>query len=230
MFSNSRMSKKKELPLSGAEKVFTRDNWTKHVKSNNCYAYSVNDLRRFRPQKSVPGDRTNREPVYGFQYLTCGNLAELVEADNPGKVYRAKATAPCKQGFYKIMMFVAPSADPNNAHGGDFHFYKQHGRAQYVVRATDNYSSIARFFGVSPTTIKKYSKAKLTPGKKITFPVNLWSHKRGWATGPLLVDASGKTIKDPRKADKNYSSLKYNSYCSSFCVSSSGKAKTGKNA
>ena len=227
MFGNNRMSKKKELPLSGAEKVFTRENWTKYVRANNCYAYSMDDLRKFRPQKSVPGDRSNKRPVYGYQYLTCGNLSELVEADNPGKIYRTKATAPCKRGFYKIMMFVAPSNNMYNTQG-DFHFYKQHGRVEYTVRATDNYSSIARFFGVSPNTIKKYSNAKLVPGKKITFPVNLWSHKRGWATGPLLVDASGKTIKDPRKADKNYS-YQYNKYCDSFCVSASGSAKTGKN-
>jgi len=72
--------------------------------------------------------------------------------------------------------------------------------------------------------------AKLPPGKVIEFPVKLWSHKTGWAGGPLIVDASGKTITDPRKADRNYKpGFHYSKFCSAYGVRL-GLAKTGTNA
>jgi hypothetical protein len=77
----------------------------------------------------------------------------------------------------------------------------------------------------------KASKSELLPvGKVIDFPVALWSHKTGWAGGPLIVDASGKTITDPRKADRNYTpGFHYTKFCSAYIVKR-GMAKTGNNA
>jgi len=70
----------------------------------------------------------------------------------------------------------------------------------------------------------------LPSGKVIDFPVKLWSHKTGWAGGPLIVDASGKTITDPRKADRNYTpGFHYTKFCSAYGVRS-GFAKTGSNS
>lgn len=70
----------------------------------------------------------------------------------------------------------------------------------------------------------------LPPGKVIDFPVKLWSHKTGWAGGPLIVDASGKTITDPRKADRNYKpGFHYTKFCSAYGVHG-GFAKTGSNS
>jgi len=71
--------------------------------------------------------------------------------------------------------------------------------------------------------------APLPVGKVIEFPVKLWSHKTGWAGGPLLVDASGRTITDPRKADRNYKpGFHYTKFCSAYGVRP-GFAKTGNN-
>ena len=64
-------------------------------------------------------------------------------------------------------------------------------------------------------------------GKRIVFRANVFSHKRGWATGPLLKDARGNMIKDPRTSSRDYSTLNYDKYCSSFCVKDSG-IKVGK--
>jgi len=70
----------------------------------------------------------------------------------------------------------------------------------------------------------------LPSGKVIDFPVKLWSHKTGWAGGPLIVDASGKTITDPRKADRNYKpGFHYTKFCSAYGVHG-GFAKTGSNS
>ena len=80
---------------------------------------------------------------------------------------------------------------------------------------------------------KHVTKSKgpaLPTGKVIDFPVKLWSHKTGWAGGPLIVDASGKTITDPRKADRNYKpGFHYTKFCSAYGVRR-GFAKTGSNS
>ena len=71
---------------------------------------------------------------------------------------------------------------------------------------------------------------RLFPGKIIQFPANLWAHKLGWAGGPLLVDAAGKTIVDPRKANFKYRpGFHYTKICSVWGVKR-GMAKTGSNA
>jgi hypothetical protein len=71
---------------------------------------------------------------------------------------------------------------------------------------------------------------KLVVGKTIKLKVNCFSHKQGWATGPLLYDADKKMITDPRTANRNYG-YKYTKYCSSFCVKNRGihlKPKLGQ--
>jgi phage tail protein X len=78
--------------------------------------------------------------------------------------------------------------------------------------------------------VKMSKGAKIPAGKVIEFPVKLWSHKTGWAGGPLIVDASGKTITDPRKADRNYKpGFHYSKFCSAYGVRL-GLAKTGNNS
>jgi len=75
--------------------------------------------------------------------------------------------------------------------------------------------------------VKVSSAKKLPVGKVLDFPVKLWSHKTGWAGGPLIVDASGYTITDPRKADRNYRpGFHYTTFCSAFGVRR-GFARTG---
>jgi len=92
---------------------------------------------------------------------------------------------------------------------GDFHFYVQHGVVEYkVLKPGDTQESVAKFFKVPLSRVKRAGKF-IQKGKRIVFRANVFSHKRGWATGPLLVDASGKMIKDPRKADRNYPGLNY---------------------
>jgi len=84
---------------------------------------------------------------------------------------------------------------------------------------------VAKFFNVPESRIKRAGTFKL--GKRIVFRANVFSHKRGWATGPLLTDAKGKAIIDPRKASRDYPGLNYEKYCSSFCVKNTG-IKVGK--
>ncbi len=123
------------------------------------------------------------------------------------------------------MMFVSPGRPSNYIRQGDFHFYKQHGVVEYKIKPGDTVASVVKFFKVPESRVKRAGPFNV--GKRIIFKSNVFSHKRGWATGPLLTDARGKAIMDPRKASRNYPGLNYETYCSSFCVKNRG-IKVGK--
>jgi len=220
-FSLILVMKKTLLPLSGSEPTYTNRLWgrTVGIGNNNCYAYAVGDYEKMRLQKSIPGERAGIRNL-SHTYTHCKGLPQRVIADNPKKVYMAKATEKCKPNHYKVMMFVAPGNTRNYFRQGDFHFYKQHGAVEYKVKKGNTYESIAKFFKVPVSRVKK--AGKLVPGKLLKFKANVFSHKRGWATGPLLIDAKGKSIQDPRTASRDYPGLNYKKYCSSFCVKNRG--------
>lgn len=220
--------KKKEalnkLPLSGSELVFKNMPWGSKIgiNNNNCLDYAMGSYKTYRPQKSTPGNRANLPNLYGVR--SCKGLPERSVANNPGKVYRVKAELKCSPGYYKTMLFVAPGSALN---GGDFHWFRQHGMVEYKPKKGDSCASIARFFKIPVSRVRSAGNPKL--GKRMLIKVNGWSHKRGYATGPLLADSKGKTITDPRRANFNYGGgLNYTNYCSSFCVRNKGVV-TGKN-
>jgi len=96
-------------------------------------------------------------------------------------------------------------------------------RSQRATRQKDTLRVLQRYNAQS-------NNSRLTPGRVIEIPVKLWSHKTGWAGGPLIVDASGHTISDPRKADRNYKpGFHYTKFCSAYGVRR-GFAKTGTNS
>ena len=220
------MSKTKDLPLSGSESKFTNRRWgsNKGITGNNCYAYAVGSYAAFRWQKSIPGDRSGLSNT-PHNYTKCDDLPRRVISDNPKSIYKVDGDKKCKKGYYKIMMFVSSGRPRNYIRQGDFHFYKQHGVVEYKIKPGDTIKSVAAFFKIPEYRIKK--AGKFTVGKRIVFNANVFSHKRGWATGPLLGDANGKVIKDPRTASRKYSELNYDKYCSSFCVKDRG-IKVGK--
>ena len=206
------------LPLSGSEVVYSDLPWVKiGPLYNNCYAYAVNDFETYRSRKSIPGDVSGMSKLF-HTYTHCKGLIDRVISDNPKKVYRCKPTVRCRRGYYKIMMAVAPK----NKYGsptGDFHFYKQHGAVKYKVKRGDTYRSIADFFNVPIGRI--YRAGPIKTGKVIKFKANIFSHKRGWGTGPLLTDACGKAIIDPRTSCRDYG-YKYEKMCGSMCVKNKG--------
>jgi hypothetical protein len=218
--------KSKDLPLSGSESKFTNRRWgsNKGIPNNNCYAYAVGDYEAYRWQKSIPGDRSGMSNVK-HNYTSCNGLPKRVVSDNPKNVYKIDGDKKCKKGYFKIMMFVSSGRPTNYIRQGDFHFYKQHGVIEYKIKPGDTIKSVAAFFKIPESRIKKAGRFQV--GKRITFKANVFSHKRGWATGPLLGDANGKVIKDPRTASRKYNELNYDKYCSSFCVKDSG-IKVGK--
>jgi len=211
----------KTPPTNGSEPTFTMKRWNGKVgiNNNNCYAYAVNDFQNYRKWKSQPGERVNIKD--NGPYNTCKRINKSIIMDNPGKMYATKAMTKCKPGFYKIMMFIAKCKKSDYLCQGDFHFYKQHSKAEYKVKRGDTHESIAAFFKIPVLRVKKAAKV-LVPGKLILLKVDFFSHKRGWATGPLMTGAKGKIIKDPRKISRDYPGMNYDTYCSSFCVKNKG--------
>ena len=236
------------LPLSGAEPTFGYKKWGDIGRTrDNCYDYAFGDDAR-RNEKSVPGNHSGKR-FNNSNFTTCRGMAQRVVADNPKNVYKCKnPNTVCRRGFYKVMSFVAPKNIYGNS-TGDFHWYRQNRAVRYKIKTGDTIAGLARFFKVTPYVIRASLKKQTTPtsnndgkianknvnfkqagpalkpGRIITFPVNLWSHKQGWATGPLLVDAKNRVITDPRKADRNYG-YKYTKFCSAYCVRA-GKVVTG---
>lgn len=208
-------------PTSGSEHTFTKRKWGGKVgkNNNNCYAYAVHDFQKYRNWKSQPGERA-RVSNSG-KYLNCGKLPKMVVADNPKMVYMVKGGTKCKPSYYKVMLFVATCKRNDYMCHGDFHFYKQHSKTDYRVKKGDTHTSIASFFKIPVIRIKRCAPV-LIPGKIITFKANFFSHKRGWATGPLVTGARGKLITDPRRISRKYEGINYNKYCSSFCVKNKG--------
>jgi hypothetical protein len=205
---------------NGSESVFKYEPWgTKGIHANNCYDYAIGDYKSYRPQKTTPGDRAGMPPIE-TSLRTCAGLKKRMLADNPGNIYQCGPNTPCRRGFYKIMMFVAPTNDYGES-TGDFHFYKQHHLVKYRCKAGDTVGSLAKFFEVSPSAIK----GTVTPGRVITVRADVFSHKMGWGTGPLLVDSNNRIIKSPITAGRDYG-FNYTDYCSSYCVRK-GKARSG---
>lgn len=196
------------MKLSGAESIFNTKPWENAVNADNCYDYAIGDYERFRNVKSTPGDRAGLS-YNTFKVTSCSQLRKRILKDNPKTVYHCKnPNTVCKRGYYKIMNFVSPN-------GGDFHFYKQVRAVKYKVKAGDTVSSLAKFFKIRQSVLKGL---KIVPGRDIQFPVNLWAHKQGWGAPPLMTDANGKTMRDPRKANRNYPGLNYSKFCGAFCV------------
>ena len=123
-------------------------------------------------------------------------------------------------------MFIS---SPTKKTMGDFHFYKQHSMVRYVCKKGDTIAGICRFFDVPRYRITKaLNNKKLSPGTPLLFKANVWSHKRGWGTGALLKDSSGKLIKNPITANRNYGSVNYKKLCSAFCIKANSSPQTGR--
>ena len=187
---------KRALPLSGAETVFSTHPWNTAENHDNCYDYALGDFSRRRNVKSTPGDRAGMN-ANNLNVNNCKGFATRILRDNPKTVYKCRnPNRVCKRGYYKIMCFVAP--------GEDFHFYKQIGGIMYCVKTKDTIVGMAKFFQVKPAVIAKACGGTPVPGKTIQFPANLWAHKEGWGGPPMLTDAAGKTITDPRKSNRKF--------------------------
>jgi hypothetical protein len=203
-------NKKTTLPLSGSEptckyNVFSTQ---RGIRNNNCTAYAYQLARRDGTYfKLQPGDLSTRKP---FHVLSCKEVVERVKEDL--KVlggFPTRLTTPCQKNMYKIALVLSP--------GRDYHFLLQHKDVYYVTEPGDTRASIAKKFQVPLTKVQ--NKKSYAAGTSVLIKdAGVWSHKRGIAHPPTLLDAKKQLIKNPKRANFNYGELNYSVFCGVFCV------------
>lgn len=207
-----------KLPVSGSEVPYTTLTYGTPwgVGNNNCYAYALGRYAREGGTKLQPG---NVARVGGEVDLTrCDSVVQRALRDLRGAGYAAPADAPCRKGYYKTMAFLAK--------GNDYHWYKQHRDALVSLpRRVPSVARLAAALGVDRAQV--YAASPPEPGDTVLVKdANIWSHKQGLATGPLLKDSCGKVIDDPRTACRTYTKkLDYTSFCGAVCVRKNGGSR-----
>lgn len=107
--------KKKEYVLSGSEPKLTGYyNRPPPLIRNNCMAYAFQEKGTKDYYKQQPGDKSGYTGDVDLK--NCKDIRRLIRRDYPD-LYPANTKAkPCKPGYSKIAVFVAPNRD--------FHFYR----------------------------------------------------------------------------------------------------------
>ena len=229
------------------------------VNHDNCYDYAFGSFSNRRASKSVPGDRSGMgSNGMTFRNCT-GIVKRVLSDNPRSVYHMKAPSARCKSGYYKVMCFVAPSNDFGNSTGDFHWYVQNksvrykirtgdtvaklarffHVKPSVIIQSTKKYKNPISNTDGKIATLNSNIKMRntknnprspaLAPGKIIEFPVNLWSHKQGWASGPLMIDASGKTIVDPRKSNRSWKpGFHYTKFCSAYGVKR-GIAQTGNN-
>jgi hypothetical protein len=185
----------------------------KGTGENNCYAYALDYYKNSGHSKLQPGDLAG---VGGSVNLrNCADLITRALADAAAMGwslrYLGSKDPPCCKGSYKIVAVVAPNED--------FHWYRYHDDVLYRVKTRRTISQLAEEFGVPTKNVEAPRGLVKTGDVVLIRGAGVWSHKQGFsADGPLLRDACGRLIKDPRKACRSYGSgLDYTEVCGAFC-------------
>lgn len=114
-FDNYQEKENQKMPTTGSEPTYDESQWNdpNFVKTNNCYAYFLDD-KKDREQKPQPGYFSgNKSPN---NYNGCIETERRVLADNPD-IYIVEETQSCKNGYYKGFLAIDT--------GKDYHFYRQ---------------------------------------------------------------------------------------------------------
>lgn len=194
------------MKTSGAESVYSDFFYSTPTgqRSNNCYGYAIDHYHEStEPYKLQPGELSG--DLRDTDLRDCRDVTRKMLKDNP-QMYRVPHDAPCRLGFYKIYLFVAP--------GRDYHFYTQNRDVLLRLKKGDTPASLSKKFGVPATNVILPYKGTIALIKD----ARVWSHKRGNATGALLEDACKRIITDPRKACRSYDGYNYSMDCGTFCT------------
>lgn len=210
----ARPSESPGLPVSGSEDVYSNATYglRRGKGNNNCYAWAIDDYKNSGGQKLQPG---NLSGAAGDMNLSsCAALAARAAADLKGRSYRVSPEVACRRGYYKVMAFLAK--------GTDYHWYKQHQHALVRWPTDGRWKSVAdmaKALGVPPANVYAPRDPPRPGDAVIVRNAGLWSHKQGFATGPVLRDACDRAITDPRKACRSYGhGLDYKDFCGAMCV------------
>ena len=201
----------KKLPLSGSESLFSDLVYGTHqgITNNNCYAWAIDAYRGSGNVKLQPGNLSGQ--TSNRDSSSCAFLRDRALDDNRRRgMYSVAPTKRCRKGFYKIMAFIDK--------GKDYHWYKQHRHLLYRVGKGETPRTVARDLGVPRKSVVAPTPRPMPGDLVFVRNAGVFSHKQGFATGPLLRDAGNKIIPDPRRANKNYGAYNYKTFCGSMCV------------
>jgi hypothetical protein len=224
---------------------------------DNCYDYAFGSFSSTRPIKSAPGNRANMSSNGMNYRSCDGIVKRVLADNPGSVYKMRDPNSKPRPGFYKVMCFVAPSNNFGNSYGdfhwyvqmGSVRYKVRLGdtvaklaKFFHVRPAVISASALKPLKPLSNTDgkIAENNSAlrmlaarnirgapRLVPGKILRFKVNLWSHKRGWGEGPLMIDAKGRTIVDPRKSERKWHpGFHYTRFCSAYGVRR-GAANTG---
>ena len=217
------VGKTPKLPVSGSEEQFTNLVWgsPEGIVGNNCYGYALGVYRDGGYRKLQPGElagtTSDKDDLTQCATLKKRTLEDLATQKNGG--YLSKPGVACTSGYYKIMSFVAPKKD--------YHFYRQTGDMLVHINENNTVNSIAKNAGVPVKNVNIPPGENFKNRMVLLQDAGLWTHKRG-LDELTTKDASGKFIKDPRKANRDYGALNYTTYCDSFCIPTREEGKVSK--
>lgn len=216
---------------------------TDGVWHDNCYDYAFDMFNPRSANKKMPGNFSGHK-AWGLTFRTCDGIAPRVLADYKGLAYKLpRVNTKCRPGYYKVMNFVSPNGGdfhwyretrvvqyrvrPGDTVASIAKFFRV---TQAIVklayrRAYQAKSNQNGRVATTPNELQRLNHLNemnktgiLRPGKVMSLPVKLWSHKQGFGAGPVIVDASWRTIANPLKADRKYPGLNYSKFCAAYCV------------
>jgi LysM repeat protein len=198
--------------VSGSEPLCKHNLFSEQngIVRNNCYAYALQIGSKKGPYnfKLQPGDLSSKKY---FGLSSCHDVRDRVLDDLEviGGYLQKNLSKPCAPNHYLIAMVLSKERD--------YHFLLFHQDIKYVAEAGETRASIARKFKVPVRNVQQLPS--YAPGQSVYIKnARVWSHKRGTAEAPTLLDSEGKIIKDPRTSTFNYGYLHYNTFCTFFCV------------
>lgn len=207
------------LPVSGGEEVFADVTYgaPRGRGNNNCYAWAIGDYRNGGGRKLQPGNLSGA--AGDLDLGSCAAISARAAADLKGRAYREDADVECRAGYYKVMAFLDK--------GNDYHWYKQHRHLLLRWPGAGRWKGLADAAAALGVPVRSIYSPRTPPREGdvvIVRDARLWSHKRGFATGPLLRDSCGKPIRDPRAACRDYGGkdggADYADFCGAMCVRS----------
>lgn len=179
-----------------------------NVIKANCYVFGLapdlgpGGYTPNRRYKARPGDLCVKFKHKPLDFTKCSDIVERVLCDNRQHVRKLpRGTDPntrTRQGYHLMAAVLSPGTHT------DFHFLRR-----VPVRVV--LENLHKFLENS----SKNAVEQLLRGSH----KYVWVHQRGWSTGgPLIHDAKGNLIVDPKSACFDYGSLNYNIYCGLFSV------------
>lgn len=206
---NNRNARVSNKPVQKVNKGFLDIVWDIPIRAKgNCYVFGLapkegpGGYYHGRPHKARPGDKCMQFRNANFDFENCSDIVKRVLCDNPKYVTKlpvnTNANKPMDNQHHMMAAILSPGVHQ------DFHFLRRV-PLEDVIRAWDK--------------LKYKTPVKCKEQLAHLQPKYVWAHQRGWSLGgPLIHDAQGNLITDPKTASFDYKNLNYNIFCGYFQV------------